>query len=97
MNETRQSINDWSQETFGPRFPLEIAIRMNHEVAELLSALDSGDREGALSECADIRIMLAQIEKIFGMGDGDPHVDAKMKINRSRTWSNKNGKMQHDD
>jgi hypothetical protein len=71
---------------------------MTHEVAELLSALENGYRSSnALSECADIRIMLAQIEKLLGMGEGNPHVDAKMKINRSRTWSNKNGKMQHDD
>lgn len=103
--ENRNSIYTWARQTFGDVSLLDIALRMTYEVPELLSAIhDLGQHnntkdyhECILMECADIRIMLAQIERICGAPYvGDPHVDNKMKLNRIRTWSNKNGKMQHD-
>ena len=95
--ETRLSITNWARETFGPIHAIDVAVRMNHEMAELLTAINTDqDKEDILAECADIRIMLSQIEHLCGLGgNSNPHVDEKMAINRSRSWGTKNGKVQH--
>lgn len=53
------------------------------------------DVEGALDECADVHIVLTQVASILG-GDLQDRVDAKMKINRARTWKKvEGGRHQH--
>ena len=37
--ESQRSISEWSRSTFGPKTPMQVALRMNLEVAELLSAV----------------------------------------------------------
>ena len=95
FDETPKTIFDWAKETFGAVKPLSVGIRMNHEVGELLSALEEGTNATAiLYECADIRIMLSQIEYAYG-GNPQELVNSKMKLNRERSWANINGKIQH--
>lgn len=62
MNETPRTINKWAEETFGPRTPLEIAVRANVELAELISAIQNSCHDSIVgSELADVRIVMDQI------------------------------------
>lgn len=89
-------ITAWANHTFGDNPALEIAIRLNVEMAELLTALMNGDIEGAQEECADVEIMLRQVAQKLNM-NLNHRVNGKMVINVRRKWSKqKNGKMQHD-
>lgn len=100
FDETPKTIYKWAKDTFGDKGvnPLTVGIRMNHEMSELLSALEEGtDVSAILFECADIRIMLAQIECAYGVTDSQEFVNTKMMLNRKRSWANINGKMQHVD
>jgi NTP pyrophosphatase (non-canonical NTP hydrolase) len=59
--ETQKKINQWGLETFGPCTPIEIAIRANVEMAELLSAVSNGALGSEISEeAADVAVILLQ-------------------------------------
>jgi NTP pyrophosphatase (non-canonical NTP hydrolase) len=87
MRETQDSICAWADATFGPAASnARIAARANTEMAELLGALTSDDNHpGAVEEVADIVIVLYRLVRNRG-GDLQAAIDAKMAINRARTW-----------
>lgn len=59
--ETPNTINTWASETFGRRTAIEILVRCNIELAELLSAVHVGaDLPTIKDELADVNIMLSQ-------------------------------------
>lgn len=99
----------WGQETFGLPKPMELATRMNVEVAELLSGLSNlpATAPGSLDhtellvsladECADIGIVLVQVANRLGF-DLMTEMVRKMGVNRKRVWAKKsNGQFQHVD
>lgn len=86
MHETQYTINDWQFDTFGRSHnAARTATRLNEEVAELLTAVVLGDIISIHKELADVYIVLCCLA---GELDLDLHheVDAKMVVNRARTW-----------
>lgn len=81
------TITAWAGRTFGqPKGGArEIAIRGNKEMAELLSALENGQTDVAIKECADVIIVMMQVMHRLG-GNVELEVQAKMDINEERTW-----------
>lgn len=70
-----------------PRPNLSRAIRAAEELAELIEMLAARDDDPlAPVEVADVRIVLEGITASHGI-DGQDAVDAKMAINRRRSWS----------
>lgn len=95
MKWTQVSITGWSTQTFGNRTALATAVRMNKEVAELLSALENGEDDVARKEVADVAIVLMQVAQRLGI-DLDTEVQKKMDINEKRTWRKmEDGSFQH--
>lgn len=93
----QKSITEWSDQTFGDKSPLQIATRMNNEVAELLTGLANKPDaiEHHAGECADVLIMLLQVAEKLGV-DIEAELDRKMHVNRNRKWAvNAAGKAQH--
>lgn len=98
MRETPKSITDWATNTFGHTPTVQVAARMNVEVAELLEAVaGNGSPLDILEECADVYIMLAQIFETTAPGqDFQEWVNNKMSINRGRSWGRSpSGRVQH--
>lgn len=86
MPETSQSIRLWADETFGPVGDLQtLTRRALLEFEELSQALAAGDADEARREAADVVILLHRLSALVG-GDLGADVDAKMAINRARTW-----------
>lgn len=82
---------------------LDRLLRLNIEVAELLSQranllqdenrLTTPQVDG--KECADVLVVLYQVAAALG-ADLHAEVDAKMQVNRARTWSKtEDGRYQH--
>lgn len=95
MKWTQGSISHWATRTFGWSSPKTIAVRLNKEMAELLSALEHGEKDEAIKECADIYIMVSQIAEGL-LVDLDDEVQKKMDINEKRQWKKgKDGSYQH--
>lgn len=88
---TDEKIYDWAKDTFGAHSPQAIAIRMNKEMAELLSAIENHKLKEACAELADLRVFMAQLNVILGAFANDhreiyERVDEKMDINQKREW-----------
>lgn len=105
MSEDEHTIRLWAEETFGLRPAAEVSVRMNVEVAELLSKLDNAPRhpadmsdehlEGIKEEAADVAIMLLQIAGKLNFSLRE-EVDRKMQVNRNRKWGRTDGgRFQH--
>jgi len=84
--ETSQSIRMWGDETFGKVSNLSALVaRARGELDELEKAVRADDRAEIGSEAADVAILLHRLVALAGMDLGD-EVDAKMAVNRGRTW-----------
>lgn len=84
--ETSQTIREWGDATFGAPSDLTVLVqRARVEMDELEEALRAGDTNEAGREAADVVILLHRIAGILGR-DLYEQVDAKMAINRARTW-----------
>ena len=86
--ETQASISAWAEATFGPvGSNARVAARANEEMAELLRALTIDDTNfvAAIEEAADVFIVLYRLAERLGV-DIHAVIDAKMKVNRARTW-----------
>lgn len=97
MKWNQKRITEWASSTFGEPTggPREVAIRANKEMAELLSALENGQTEIAIGECADVMIVLLQVMQRLG-GDAQAEIDKKMDINDKRLWAKApDGSFQH--
>lgn len=93
----QREITQWSDNTFGDKSPIEIATRMNNEVAELLTGLANNPEaiNEHAGECADVLIMLVQVAHKLGV-DLEAELDKKMVINKDRQWTVlASGKAQH--
>ena len=84
MRENQKTVGDWARATFGPATPLRIAVRLNEEVAELLTKVAQG-RQGVEEEAADVLVVLYHFAETFGMNLQE-EVNRKMAINRQRKW-----------
>ena len=84
--ETSKSIREWGDAIFGAPQDLTVLVqRARVEMDELEQALREGDTEEAGREAADVVILLHRIAGILGH-DLYEQVDAKMAVNRGRTW-----------
>ena len=86
MPETSTTIQAWAEPVFGPVADLrDLVDRAALELAELKQALASGDLAEAKAEAADVVILLHRVAALLGT-DLATEVDAKMAINRARSW-----------
>lgn len=84
--ETSNTIRVWGDATFGEVKDLAALVaRARGEMDELEQALRAGDLAEAGREAADVVILLHRLVALAGM-DLNEQVDAKMAINRARTW-----------
>lgn len=83
--ETQQSITDWSDTLFGVPSDMRLAARANEEMAELLTAIASGDQMKAGTEIADVVIVLSILATHMGFNLA-AEIDRKMRVNREREW-----------
>ena len=84
--ETSNTIREWGDATFGAPQDLTVLVkRARLEMDELEQAIREGDHAEAGREAADVVILLHRLAAIAGM-DLNDQVDAKMEINRARTW-----------
>ncbi len=89
MKETQASIEEWRAETFGGRpTPVNMAVRANEEMAELIRAVTNPDPPGCkeiAAEAADVLIILYGVAEMSGFSLHRA-VNDKMVINRKRRW-----------
>jgi NTP pyrophosphatase (non-canonical NTP hydrolase) len=84
--ETSKSIREWGDATFGEVTDLAALVaRARGEMDELLEAVQADDTAEIGREAADVVILLHRLVALAGM-DLAEQVDAKMQVNRSRTW-----------
>ena len=85
--ETSRSIFEWGHDTFGDVTDLNRVIaRARLEFDELAEAVAQGHAPDEIAkEAADVAILLHRLMGLMGRELGE-EVDAKMKINRARTW-----------
>lgn len=88
-SENQRSMCDWAEQTFGPvSDPASLVDRALVEMQELGEAVDARDVSEIGKEAADVLILLYRLADQFDL-DLDQEVQAKMAINRSRTWVSK--------
>ena len=87
MIDLQRSISEWAEATFGPvGSNLSVATRANKEMAELLQALSSDDRNPeAIEEMADVVMCLCRLADRMGI-DLESEVKKKLAINKQREW-----------
>lgn len=86
MRETSQTIREWGDTTFGEVTNLSALVaRARGELDELEQALRANDHAEAGKEAADVAILLHRLCALIG-SDLSEQVDAKMAVNRARTW-----------
>ena len=87
MSETQATIDEWRLTTFGSGgTTIRAAGRANQEMAELLMNLaEDLAHPKAAQEVADIVICMYGVASRLGV-DLHAEVDAKMAVNRARTW-----------
>jgi NTP pyrophosphatase (non-canonical NTP hydrolase) len=93
----QKEVWEWAVETFGYNEDIDIAIRGNKEMAELLSTIKNRPdaSNDIIEECADVAFFLLQICE-FHKGDLMKAVADKLEINRKRVWEKSNdGSFQH--
>jgi NTP pyrophosphatase (non-canonical NTP hydrolase) len=84
--ETSKSICDWGDATFGEVRDLSALVaRARGELDELAQAVAIGDLAEVGREASDVVILLHRLVALAGM-DLNEQVDAKMAVNRARTW-----------
>ncbi|CAM3520385.1 MazG-like family protein [Thalassospira profundimaris] len=88
-SENQRSMCDWAEQTFGPvSDPASLVERALLEMQELGEAVQDRDISEIGKEAADVLILLYRLADQFNL-DLDQEVQAKMAINRSRTWVSK--------
>ncbi len=84
--ETSSTIRKWSDAAFGEVRDLSVLVaRARGELDELEHAVRGNDQPEIGSEAADVAILLHRLVALAGM-DLNEQVDAKMVVNRTRTW-----------
>lgn len=83
--ETQATIADWANGVGINPEPQRAVERAGEELQEAIDALASGDTAAAGVEIADVVICLCVAAAKLGV-DLQAAIDAKMKINRGRTW-----------
>ena len=85
-SETSNSIREWGDTTFGAVRDLSALVaRARGELDELDQAIKANDKPEIGKEAADVVILIHRLVALAGM-DLNEQVDAKMAINRARTW-----------
>ena len=85
MPETQKSIVEWAASVGIDAAPAHAVERAAEEMAEALDEVRAGEIDKAGVELADVVICLFVAASKMGV-DLQAEIDAKMKINRGRTW-----------
>jgi NTP pyrophosphatase (non-canonical NTP hydrolase) len=86
VTETSKTICEWGDATFGKVGDLSALVaRARGELDELEQAIKANDRPEIGREAADVVILLHRLVALAGM-ELSEQVDAKMAVNRARTW-----------
>ncbi len=84
--ETSSTIREWGDAAFGEVRDLSaLVVRARGELDELEQAVRANDQAEIGREAADVAILLHRLVALAGLDLGD-EVDAKMAVNRARTW-----------
>lgn len=86
-------VTGWIGEIHPDRDPMNTAIKLSEETAELIHALYTGDGSVA-EECADILILLLDVAYLYDI-DLEKSFLRKMAINRGRRWEKVKGALKH--
>lgn len=92
----QEQVYTWARATFGASRILDISIRGNKEMAELISSIANG-RPGVeiVEECADVAFFLMQICEVYDCSLVGAIAD-KLEKNKSRKWRRvSDGSFQH--
>lgn len=94
--ETRQTISEWAEATFGSVTLLDAAKRCRQELDELIALLEANPNDPKVfEEIADVQITFARVVHLSKI-DLQSEVNQKMTINRARKWVlNGDGTGQH--
>ena len=85
-HETSKTVCEWGDATFGKVRDLSALVaRARGELDELDEAIKANDRPEIGREAADVVILLHRLVALTGM-ELSEQVDAKMAVNRARTW-----------
>ncbi len=87
-------VVEWVSGIFPGRHPMHTTIKMVEEVSELMDAVFTGSRNVG-EECADVLILLLDIAYLNGVDISEEFWE-KMKINRGRSWTPKQGALKHE-
>ena len=92
----QEQVWTWARNTFGTHSILDISIRGNKEMAELISSIANGrPGEEIVEECADVAFFLMQICEAHDCSLVGAIAD-KLEKNRSRKWGRgSDGSFQH--
>jgi len=85
MAETQATISEWAASVGINAEPERVVTRAAEEMDEALDAVRSGDMQHTAVELADVVICLFVAAERMGV-DLQAEIDAKMRINRGRTW-----------
>jgi len=95
MKETQATIVQWADKTFGEAKTIEcLFAKVAQEWEELCEAMEAGNDDNAVVECADVFITLCRLADYLD-ADLMYEVDKKMAINRARKWDVRDGVGQH--
>lgn len=83
--ETQRTITEWAAHVGINAAPARAVSRAGEELQEAIDAIATGDMASAGGELADVAICLYVAASEMGI-DLQAAIDAKMAINRSRTW-----------
>jgi NTP pyrophosphatase (non-canonical NTP hydrolase) len=84
--ETSSTIRVWGDATFGKVHDLSALVaRARGELDELAEVVCANDTAEIGREAADVAILLHRLVALAGL-DLAEEVDAKMAVNRARTW-----------
>lgn len=87
-------VVEWISPLLPDRQPMATAVKMTEELSELMGAMLHGDKNIG-EECADVLILLLDIAYLNGVDISEEFWE-KMKINRGRSWTPKQGALKHE-
>lgn len=85
-------VVEWANQIAPSRQPKDAAVKAVSEMAELLDAVLNKGPESVEEELGDVLILMVDIGNMYGINIIDAAFE-KMKVNRSRKWTQQDGVM----
>ena len=87
-------VVEWISVIIPDRDPMNTAIKMAEEVAELQHSIYVNDGDAG-QELADVLILLVDVSFLLGINLAD-EFNKKMEINKNRRWNKEKGCLKHE-